>query len=80
MVVLLSCFLAQEKIYQQGYSTISNLSKGNFNLHNIYLTGLMAVNPEVRNNPRVGQIINQQNDIFSEYKRYAGRWLTQCIA
>jgi hypothetical protein len=60
------------QIYQQGYGTISNLSKGNFNLHNIYLTGLMAVNPAVRNNPRVGQIINQQNDILNEYQRYAG--------
>jgi len=60
------------QIYQQGYGAISNLSKGNFNLHNIYLTGLMAVNPIVRNNPRVGQIISQQNDILSEYKRYTG--------
>jgi len=59
------------QIYQQGYGTISNLSKGNFDLHNIYLTGLMAVNPAVRNNPRVGQIMSQQNDILSEYKRYA---------
>jgi hypothetical protein len=59
------------QIYQQGYGTISNLSKGNFNLHNIYLTGLMAVNPAVRNNPRVGQIISQQNDIISEYQQYA---------
>ncbi|MEO7214518.1 MAG: TerB family tellurite resistance protein [Mucilaginibacter sp.] len=60
------------QIYQQGYSSISNLSKGNFNLHNIYLTGLMAVNPAVRNNPRVNQIISQQQDIIREYKRYAG--------
>jgi hypothetical protein len=59
------------QIYQQGYSSISDLSKGNFNLHNIYLTGLMAVNPAVRNNPRVNQIISQQQDIISEYKRYA---------
>jgi hypothetical protein len=58
------------QIYQQGYGSISNLSKGNFNLHNIYLTGLMAVNPAVRNNPRVNQIISQQNDIIREYKRY----------
>jgi hypothetical protein len=58
------------QIYQQGYGTISNLSKGNFDLHNVYLTGLMAVNPAVRNNPRVGQIMSQQNDILSEYKRY----------
>lgn len=60
------------QIYQQGYGMVSNLSKGNFDLHNIYLTGLMAVNPAIRNNPRIGQIIGQQNDIISEYKRYAG--------
>lgn len=59
------------QIYQQGYGTISNLSKGNFNLHNVYLTGLMAVNPAVRNNPRVGQIVGQQNDLINEYKRFA---------
>jgi regulatory protein YycH of two-component signal transduction system YycFG len=58
------------QIYQQGYSNISNLSKGNFDLHNLYLTGLMAVNPAVRNNRRVNQIISQQNDIIREYKRY----------
>jgi hypothetical protein len=60
------------QVYQQGYGTISNLSKGNFNLHNVYLTGLMAVNPAVRDNPRVGQIVSQQNNILSEYRRYAG--------
>ncbi|SDH48728.1 hypothetical protein [Mucilaginibacter gossypii] len=60
------------QIYQQGYGTISNLSKGNFDLHNIYLTGLMAVNPEVLNNPRVSQIVSQQSDILREYRHYAG--------
>jgi hypothetical protein len=58
------------QIYQQGYSSISDLSKGNFNLHHVYLTGLMAVNPAVRYNPRVNQIISQQQDIIREYKRY----------
>ncbi|WP_295769258.1 TerB family tellurite resistance protein [uncultured Mucilaginibacter sp.] len=58
------------QIYQQGYGTISNLSKGNFDLHNIYLTGLMAVSPAVRNNPRINQIIRQQQDLLSEYRRY----------
>jgi hypothetical protein len=58
------------QIYQQGYGTISNLSRGNFNMHNVYLTGLLAVNPAVRNNPRISQIIGQQNDILKEYKRY----------
>ncbi len=58
------------RIYQQGYGTISNLSKGNFNLHNLYLTSLMAVSPAVRNNPRIRQIISQQGDLLSEYQRY----------
>ncbi|MBS1519844.1 MAG: TerB family tellurite resistance protein [Bacteroidetes bacterium] len=59
------------QIYQQGYGTISGLSKGNFDLHYVYLTGLLAVNPAVLNNSRVGQIMSQQSDIISEYKRYA---------
>ncbi|MVN91513.1 TerB family tellurite resistance protein [Mucilaginibacter aquatilis] len=58
------------QIYQHGYGTISNLSKGNFDLHNIYLSGLMAVSPEIRNNPRISEIIGQQYDLVREYKRY----------
>jgi len=69
---ILSDMKAGYQIYQQGYSTISNLSKGNFDLHNIYLTGLMAVSPAVRNNPRVAQIITQQAALVKEYKRYGG--------
>jgi hypothetical protein len=57
------------QIYQQGYGTISNLSKGNFDLHNGYLTGLMAVSPSVQNYGRVAEIISQQASILSEYKR-----------
>jgi hypothetical protein len=59
------------QIYQQGYGKVSDLSKGNFNLHNVYLTGLMAVDPAVRDNPRVGQVVGLQNDIIGGYKRYA---------
>ncbi|MGF7080378.1 TerB family tellurite resistance protein [Mucilaginibacter sp. UYCu711] len=62
------------QIYQQGYSTISNLSKGNFNLHNAYLTGLMAVSPSVQNYGRVAEIIGQQSSIVSEYKKNLSRF------
>jgi hypothetical protein len=57
------------QIYNQGYGTISGLAKGNFNLHNIYLTGLLAVSPSVRNYGRVAEIILQQASLVSEYKR-----------
>jgi hypothetical protein len=57
------------QIYNQGYGTISGLAKGNFNLHNVYLTGLLAVSPSVRNYSRVAEIILQQASLVSEYKR-----------
>jgi hypothetical protein len=57
------------QIYNQGYGTISNLAKGNFDLHNVYLTGLLAVSPAVRNYSRVAEIILQQASLVSEYKR-----------
>jgi hypothetical protein len=57
------------QIYSQGYGTISGLAKGNFDLHNVYLTGLLAVSPSVRNYGRVAEIILQQASMVSEYKR-----------
>jgi hypothetical protein len=62
------------EIYQQGYGTLSNLSKGNFNLHNVYLTGLMAVHPSVQNDGRVAEIIGQQSSMISEYKKNLSRF------
>ena len=57
------------QIYNQGYGAISGISKGNFDLHNVFLTGLMAVSPTVRNYARVADIITQQAKLVSEYKR-----------
>lgn len=57
------------QIYQQGYGTISSISKGNFDLHNVYLTGLLAVSPAVRNYGRIAEILVMQANLISEYKR-----------
>lgn len=59
------------QIYQQGYGTISSLSKRNFDLHNIYITGLLAVSPGVRNYGRIAEIIAMQASLLSEYKRHS---------
>ncbi|OCX54206.1 hypothetical protein BEL04_08060 [Mucilaginibacter sp. PPCGB 2223] len=56
------------QIYQQGYGSISQLSKGNFDLHSVYLNGLLSINPTVRNYGRVADIITQQASLISEYK------------
>lgn len=56
------------QIYQQGYGSISQLSKGNFDLHSVYLNGLLSVNPTVKNYGRLAEIITQQASLMSEYK------------
>jgi hypothetical protein len=70
MKSILSDMKTGYQIYQQGYGTISSLSKGNFDLHNIYITGLMAVSPGVRNYGRIAEIISMQASLISEYKRH----------
>src|SRR6202000_3518498 len=57
------------QIYQQGYGTISNLSKGNFDLHNVFITGLLSVSPAVKNYGRVAEILVNEASLISEYKR-----------
>jgi hypothetical protein len=56
------------QIYQQGYGSISQLSKGNFDLHSVYLNGLLEINPTVKNYGRVAEIITQQVSLLREYK------------
>lgn len=57
------------QIYQQGYGTISNLSKGNFDLHNVFITGLLSVSPAVKNYGRIAEILANEANLISEYKR-----------
>jgi hypothetical protein len=62
------------QIYQQGYGTISSLSKGNFDLHSVYLNGLLSINPAVKNYGRVAEILVQQASLISEYKSSYSRF------
>lgn len=56
------------EIVYKGYSTIKNISEGNFNLHQVFLDGLLQVTPAVRNYKKVADIISLQLRIVSEYK------------
>lgn len=69
MKSILSDMKTGYQIYQQGYGSISSLSKGNFDLHQTYLNGLLAVSPAVRNYGRIAEIITLQASLISEYKR-----------
>src|SRR4051812_7435287 len=62
------------QIYQQGYSAISSISKGNFNQHSTYLNGLLAVSPAVKNFSRVAEILAMQSSLVREYKASLNRF------
>ncbi len=57
------------KILSTGYNTIKDISEGNFNLHDQFLSGLYAVSPVVRQYKRVPLIIQYQQLLVKEYKR-----------
>lgn len=56
------------KILDKGYTTIKDLSEGNFSLHKDFLTGLLQVSPVVRQYRRIADIINIQLRLVKENK------------
>src|SRR5450631_4412564 len=56
------------EVLETGYTAIKNISEGNFNLHKVFLDGLLAVSPTVRKYERIVDIINDLGKIVSEYK------------
>ncbi|MEO7988606.1 MAG: TerB family tellurite resistance protein [Chryseolinea sp.] len=62
------------KILTKGYNTIKDIAEGNFNLHQVFLDGLFAVNPSVRNYKRIPYIIQYQQYLVKEYKRAFNRF------
>jgi len=52
----------------QGYNQVEDLTQGNFNLHSVFLNGLLQVNPQVAKYARVAGIIADELSILSEYK------------
>lgn len=56
------------QIISTGYDAIRDISRGNFNLHEAFLNGLLQVSPAVRNYERVPEIIRDQLRLVREYK------------
>ncbi len=56
------------EIVSTGYNTIKDVSKGNFNLHDAFLSALLQVSPAVRKYKRIADIITCQTQIVKEYK------------
>jgi regulatory protein YycH of two-component signal transduction system YycFG len=62
------------KILTQGYNRIKDIAEGNYKLHQVFLDGLLAVNPAVRDYKRVPTIISYQAVLMKEYKRAYSRF------
>lgn len=56
------------EILVQGYGFIKNVSEGNFNLHDAFLSGLLQVSPTVRKYKRIAEIVEMQLTLTKQYK------------
>ncbi|HEY5749518.1 MAG TPA: TerB family tellurite resistance protein [Chryseolinea sp.] len=57
------------KILTKGYNTVKDIAEGNFNLHKVFLDGLYAVSPVVRDYKRIPYIIEYQKLLARESAR-----------
>lgn len=64
-------------IVSKGYGAVKDISQGNFNIHKVFLDGLMEVSPMVRKYRKVGQIVNYQLILVNEYKAAGRRFGSQ---
>src|SRR5690349_21368759 len=62
------------KILSQGYNRIKNIAEGNYNLHQVFLDGLFAINPSVAKYKRIPDIIRYQQLLMTEYRRAFNRF------
>jgi len=62
------------EILHTGYTTIKDISEGNFSIHKAFLDKLLEVSPVVRNYNRVADIINGQIRIVREGKAAFNRF------
>jgi hypothetical protein len=61
-------------ILSQGYGQVKDLAQGNFSVHQVFLDGLLAVNPEVARYGRVADIVLDEASILSEYRKAYARF------
>ena len=62
------------KILDKGYTTIKNIAEGNYSIYQIFIDGLMLVNPTVRNYKRIPFIIGYQKLLLKEYSNAYNRF------
>ncbi len=62
------------EILNQGYGAIKDISEGNFNLHKLFLDGLLQVSPAVKSYEHAAAIIDNDSRLVSEYRSALSRF------
>ena len=57
------------RIVSKGYGIIKDISEGSFNLHRVFLDGLLQVSPAVKKYEKIPEIIRNQTMLMKEYKQ-----------
>ena len=57
------------KIFDGGLSAIRDITHGEFNLHNAFISSLKQVSPEIRKDARIAEIIALQVSIMKAFER-----------
>jgi len=65
---ILSQMYTGYEVLSKGYHAVKDVSQGNFNLHQVFLDGLVVVSPAIRTYPRVKDIIADQSAMLTEYR------------
>lgn len=60
------------QLIRNGYEEVRNLSEGSYNLHKVFIDGLLAVSPAVRGYVRVADIISLQASLVTQYEQAWG--------
>ena len=66
--LMLSHMKTGYQILEKGYTSIKNISQGNFNLHRDFLKGLLQVSPAVKKYSKIADIIRFQLKLVKEAK------------
>ncbi|WP_153800885.1 TerB family tellurite resistance protein [Foetidibacter luteolus] len=61
-------------IVTKGYTAIRDLSQGNFQLHKLFLDGLLAVSPAVKKYYKVSEIVSGEISLVKQYKKAFNRF------
>jgi hypothetical protein len=66
-------------IVQQGLTTIGNIKKGDFDLHSLFFSSLMLVNPVIKGYGKIADIIAMQVQILYNSKQYTSQFVSSGV-